>query len=283
MIESPLNRRHWPLGLVSNCWKVQLDDGAKLNSLIAEAEQRGLSVIELRQTSLGVYEVGPSFIPNAARLADLSKRFPRIQFNIALSLPCLSGNLSPDDPMFVAGRKAAAVLAGQRDPHLRLVDLQTRPDQCTAESVDQAAYCLFNLTQSLTEIGGMLSIEHARQPWSWFSNVMSATRQRLRSDAGRLRLCFDPCNLLLMESVEDVERIVESVEPLEISMIHLKQRRDGQIQPDVADGDLDWMSLINVIFQREYSGPILFEVASHADVWSNLSDATNRYFNITPN
>ena len=146
MIDSPLSHRRWPLGLVSNCWKLQLDAGAELDALIAEAEWRGLSVIELRQTSLGVYEEGPNFIPNAARLADLSKQFPCVQFNIALSLPCLSGNLSPDDPMFVAGRNAAAALAGQREPHLRLVDLQTRPDQCTAESIEQAARGLVDLT-----------------------------------------------------------------------------------------------------------------------------------------
>ena len=278
MTASPLYHHRWPLGLVSNCWKTQLEDGVELDLLIAEAELRGLSVIELRQSSIGTYEEGPSCIPNAARLANLSKRFPRVQFNIALSLPCLSGNLSPDEPMFVAGRNTAVALAGSREPHLRLVDLQTRPDQSTAESVDQAANCLAELTQSLIEIGGMLSIEHARQPWSWFCTVMSAARLRLGNDAGRLRLCFDPCNLLLTESAVEVECIVESVEPQDISMIHIKQRRDGQIQPDVADGDLDWVNLINVISQRGYTGPILFEVAPHADSWSHLSDVMNRYF-----
>lgn len=278
MNASPNNRRRWPLGLVSNCWKTQLDAGAELDSLIAEAEQRGLSVIELRQTCVGIYEDEPTFIPNAARLSELSNRFPGVQFNIALSLPCLSGGLSSDDPMFVAGRNAAVALAGPHEPHLRLVDLQTRSDQCTAESVDRSASCLVEQTHSLREIGGILSVEHAHQPWSWFCSVISAARQRLGKESSRLQICFDPCNLLLTESTDDVERIVETVEPQEISMIHLKQRRDGQIQPDVADGDLDWVSLMNVISQREYTGPILFEVAPHADVWSNLSDVMNRYF-----
>ena len=279
MLGWPLSRCHWPLGLVSNCWKMQLDAGAELDSLIAEAERRGLSVIELRQTSLGAYEAGLTFIPNAAKLALLARQFPRIQFNIALSLPCLSGNLSPEDPILIAGRNAAAALAGPGEPHLRLVDLQTRPEQCTAESIDPAARGLVDLTHSLIEIGGKLSIEHARQPWSWFCAVMSAARQRLGNRAEQLCLCFDPCNLLLTELVQDIAGIVESVEPQEVSMIHLKQRRDGQIQPDVANGDLDWASLLNVLAQRGHIGPILFEVAPHADVWSNLQDAMNRYFN----
>ncbi len=278
MLASLLNRSRCSLGLVSNCWKTQLDAGVNLDSLITEAEQRGLSVIELRQTCLGTYEEGPSFLPNAVRLADLSQRFPSIQFNIALSFPCLSGNLSPDDPLFVAGINAAVALGGPHEPHLRLVDLQTQPDQCTAESVERAASCLSELTHSLMKVGGILSIEHARQPWTWFRSIMLAARARLGKNADQLRLCFDPCNLLLTEPVQEVTGVVASVELSELSMIHLKQRRDGQIQPDFTDGDLDWPGLINLLATRGYNGPILFEIAPHADVWLHLNDAVSRYF-----
>ena len=278
MTTSPVNRPLPRLGLVSNCWKVQLEAGIELDALIAEAERCGLSAIELRQTCLGAYEAGPNCVPNAARLADLPQRFPHIQFNIALSLPCLSGDLSPDDPMFVAGKNAAVALAGQHAPHLRLVDLQTRPEQCTTDAIARAAQNLAELTQSLIAIGGLLSIEHARQSWRWFSAVMTATRQRLGHNANQLRLCFDPCNLLLTEAVPAVEAIVESVTPEEVSMIHIKQRRDGQIQPDVAEGDLDWPSQLNVLVRRGHTVPILFEVAPHADVWRHLNDAKQTYF-----
>ncbi len=278
MPASSLNRRRWPLGLVSNCWKTQLDVGVGLDSLIVEAEQRGLSVIELRQTCIGDYEDGPSFTPNATRLTQLQTRFQHIQFNIALSLPCLSGSLLSDDLLFVAGKNAAVALAGSHAPHLRLVDLQTPTDQCTAESVEHAACRLAELTLSLKEVGGILSIEHAWQPWSWFCAVLWAARKRLGNGADQLRLCFDPCNLLLTEPIQDFDGIVASVELSGLSMIHIKQRRDGKIQPDLTAGDLHWPSLISQLVAREYCGPILFEIAPHTDVWSHLDDALNQYF-----
>ncbi|MCX7419226.1 MAG: hypothetical protein NT013_06770 [Planctomycetia bacterium] len=278
MLASSLNRRRWPLGLVSNCWKTQLDAGVALDWLIDEAEQRGLSVIELRQTCIGDYEDGSSFTPNATRLTDLQKRFPQIQFNIALSLPCFSGRFLSDDLLFIAGKNAAVALAGSHIPHLRLVDLQTPTDQYTTESVEHAACRLREMTLSLKEVGGILSIEHAWQPWSWFCAVLSAARKRLENDAELLRLCFDPCNLLLTEPIGDIDHIVASIELSGLSMIHLKQRRNGKIQPDLTVGDLDWPSLIGQFVAREYYGPILFEIAPHTDLWSHLDDAMIQYF-----
>lgn len=266
----------WPLGLVSNCWKVQLDSDSKLDTLIAEAVRRGLTVIELRQGSLGEYEAGPSCIPQVDRLAELARRFSEVRFNIALSLPCLSGELSAKEPLFLAGRSAAIVLANGQPPHLRLVDLQTRPEQCSESLIEPAARGLVELTEALIEVDGILSIEHARQPWPWFDSVMHAARRQLGERSTRLRLCFDPCNLLLTERAEDVAGIVESIAPEEVSMIHIKQRRDGQVQPQVGDGDLDWPALLDVLRRCEHSAPVLFEIAPHADVWVNLDSAVSR-------
>lgn len=94
----------------------------------------------------------------------------------------------------------------------------------------------------------------------------------------RLRLCFDPCNLLLTESAEDIADIVESVSPDDVSLIHIKQRRNGQVQSDVGDGDLDWPKLLESLRHRGHSGPVLFEIAPHVDVWANLGDGIVRLF-----
>ena len=66
----------------------------------------------------------------------------------------------------------------------------------------------------------------------------------------RLRFCFDPCNLLLTEQAEDIADIVESVSLDDVSMIHVKQRRDGRVQPDVGDGDLNWSRLLESLEAR---------------------------------
>lgn len=260
----------WPLGLVSNCWKVQLDSGISLDSLMTEAVRRGMTVIELRQGSLGEYEAGPTCVPQGDRLAELARRFSEVRLNVALSLPCLGGELSREDFLFLAGRSSAMALANGQSPHLRLVDLQTRPEQCLASSIESAARRLVELTAAMIEVEGVLSIEHARQPWSWFDSVMRAARRRLGERSSRLRLCFDPCNLLLTERAEDVVGIVESVAPKDVSMIHIKQRRDGQVQPNLGDGDLDWPKLLRMLRRRGHTGPVLLEIAPHAEVWSNL-------------
>ncbi len=261
------------LGLVSNCWKVQLNSGLQLDSLIAEAVQRGLTVIELRQGSLGEYESGVECEPQANQLADLARRFPSVRFNIALNLPCLNGALSRHESLFLAGRAAARALANEESPHLRLVDLQTRPEQCTESRVEVAAHGIVELTEAMIDVEGILSIEHSRQPWPWFDAVMQAARRQLGERNSRLRLCFDPCNLLLTEQVEDVAGIVESVWPEDVSMIHIKQRRDGQVQPDVGVGDLDWPKLLETLRHQGHSAPVLFEIAPHVDVWENLENA----------
>ena len=268
----------WPLGLVSNCWRVQLENGIPLGALIAEAVRRRLTVIELRQGSLGEFESGPQHVPDAVRLADLGRQFPEVQFNVAIAGPYLSGSVSGSDALFAAGRDAALALANGRPPHLRLVDLQTQPEQCSASSVEVAAHGLVELTESMLEVAGILSVEHARQPWPWFDSVMHAARQQLGERSSLLRLCFDPCNLLLTERAQDVADIVESVEPRDVSMIHVKQRRDGQVQPNVGDGDLDWPNLLATLRRRGHAGPVLFEIAPHVDVWTNLEQGIARLF-----
>lgn len=263
----------WRLGVVSNCWRVQLENGTLLGTLVAEAVQRNLTVVELRQGSLGEFESSPSNVPDAGRLAILAHDFPEVLFNIAIAGPYLSGSVSRSDELFLAGRAAAMVLANGHLPHLRLVDLQTQPEQCSESSVESAACRLVELTDSMAEVGGILSVEHARQPWLWFDSVMTEARQRLGEHSSRLRLCFDPCNLLLTERAEDVSGIVEAVEPKDVSMIHVKQRSHGNVQPIVGDGDLDWPELLVALRRRGHTAPVLFEVAPHEEIWRNLDHA----------
>ena len=268
----------WPLGLVSNCWKVQLDSGSSLASLVAEAVRLKLTAIELRQGSLGEYEAESTCVPQAGRLTDLACCFPGVQFNVALSLPCLRGDVTREDSLFLAGRSAAIALTHRERPHLRLVDLQTRPEQCVKSSIESAARGLVELTEAMIEVEGILSIEHSRQPWPWFDSVMNAARRLLGERSSWLRLCFDPCNLLLTERADDIAGIVESIAPNNVSMIHVKQRRDGQVQSHVDDGDLDWPTLLKTLRRRGHVGPVLFEIAPHVDVWAKLENGIARLF-----
>lgn len=273
-----INRSPWPLGVVSNCWKVQLDAGVELDLLIEEAVRRGFRVVELRQTCLGKYEFGSQCLPRPDRLSELAPRFPTVRFNLAMSLPCLSGDLKRNSPLFVAGRAAASAVAWGKQPHLRLVDLQTRPEQRPELTVDTAAAGLVDLVEFLIDARGTLSVENAIQPWAWFHAVLDEARRRLGENGTRLRCCFDPCNLLETECAEEVHSIVDSVSPDEVSLIHVKQRRDGQVLPDVSHGDLDWPELLDTLHHRGHHGPVLFETMPHVEVWRNLETSVAHLF-----
>ena len=274
-----LSHEHpWTLGIVSNCWKSQLDAGIELDVLVDESRRRGFRVIELRQGSLGKYEFGAMALPRPDRLAELQSRFASVRFNMAMSLPCLGGEMTRRTPLFVAGRAAACSLARGGQPHLRLVDLETQPSQRPELTVGYTARALVELTESLIEVHGVLSIENSKQPWPWFRSVFDEARRRLGENAMRLRICFDPCNLLLTECPDDVSDIVASISPDDVSMIHVKQRRDGQILPDVSAGDLDWHAFLYVLQEHGHTAPVLFEVAPHADVWQHLENGVCHLF-----
>jgi sugar phosphate isomerase/epimerase len=273
-----MSRSPWPLGVVSNCWRVQLEAGVDLDLLIEEAVRRSFRAVELRQSCMGKYEFGSQYLPRPDRLSELAPRFPTVRFNLAMSLPCLSGDLKRNSPLFVASRAAAGAVAWGKPSHLRLVDLQTRPEQRPQLTVEAAASGLTDLVESLIEVRGTLSVENSIQPWTWFHAVVSEARRRLGENSSRLRCCLDPCNLLETECAEDVRTIVDSLSPDEVSLIHVKQRRDGQILPDVSQGDLDWPDLLDTLHHRGHQGPVLFETTPHVDVWRNLETSVAHLF-----
>lgn len=211
-------------------------------------------------------------------LADLSSRFPAVQFNLAVSLPICSGLLLKDDARFIGALAASIALARDGQPHLRLVDTETRVPYLDDDGVAHAGAALAAMTRRLVQVDGFLSIEHAYQSWSIFWSMFQKGRLGLGHAAVRLRCCFDPCNLLLTESSATVPAIVEAISPGDVSMIHLKQRADGRIQPEVAEGDLDWTLLLSTLRRQNHQGPWLFEVAPHAEIWSHLDRSIRRLF-----
>ena len=69
------------LGIVTNCFRTQLDAGAPLVDLIGEASRRGFRAIELRQTCLGEFEAGDEnleYFAESAATESPSGDFARI-------------------------------------------------------------------------------------------------------------------------------------------------------------------------------------------------------------
>lgn len=255
------------LGMVSNCWRVQLDDGTSIESLIERGLQIGLRHVELRQGALGDCETG-NRTPLPDRLGRLAGRFPEATFNLAVELPVVTA-AAPIDIDFEARCLAAVVAlaspAARPMPHLRVVDLS---GQTVAAGTGRAGSldALAQLNEKLLGASelSILSLEHSIQPWPDFRKLFDEARSGID-----LKLCFDPCNLWLCDGDPDVAEIVASIPPEQISMLHVKQRDEhsGEVLPGLAPGTVPWPKPIRQLQENDYSGPILFETAPCADVF----------------
>lgn len=278
MTDHRRTQRTW--GIVSNCWKLQLDAGESLLLLMDRARDAGFRAIELRQGCLGEFEShldGTSFAPDSfSKLAD---RFPDFQLNLAVSLPLFGPEQADMDDAFQRALDAAVALGGGTKPHLRLVDTTTRSPRLDDATMERAARRLAFMTRLVIDRGGDLAVEHAYQNWSTFDSVFQQSRRLLASDEQRLRCCFDPCNLLLTESVDNIIEIVSRIRPDEVSMIHFKQRQHGTIKSEVGAGDLDWIQLLATLDKNQHAGPWLFEIAPSDQIWECLQRSIQYFEN----
>ena len=258
------------LGLVSNVWNVQLAAGEDLADLVAAAAQRGFRVFELRQKSLGGYESAAEHLPDVDALAALARRFPTMRFIAAYEVPFLHPDTGPDHACFEAAVRLARAVAPGRQPHVRLVDLSTTAEDLAAAGPAAAGQTIARLTAALADDDTLLSVENSRQPWPLLAASVAAARTALGAASGRLRVCFDPCNFAFTGELAAAAAALASLAPEEVGMLHFKQRRNGQLQPDVAAGDVDWPRLVPVIVTRRLFRQGLFEMASHPQLWLNL-------------
>ena len=215
------------LGLVSNVWNVQLAAGEDLADLVAAAAARGYRVIELRQKSLGGYESERDHLPDVAGLAALARRFPELRFVAAYEVPFLHPDTGPHDRYFEAAVGVARAVAQERQPHVRLVDLSTTAEQLAAGGPGAAGHTIARLAAALGDDDTLLSVENAWQPWPLLAAAIYAARTALGTAAGRLRICFDPCNFAFIQEPTDAAAVLASLSPEQVGMLHFKQRRNG--------------------------------------------------------
>lgn len=269
-------------GIVSNCWRRQLADGDALDDLLEEAVRRGYRSVELRQGCLGAYETQGSHVPRADSLARLPSRFSSLRHTIAVACPFLSGRLRPESDLFRAACAGATAVAGPRSPLLRLVDPQTSTEELLASEVEAVADHLAALVAPLAEVDGVLAVEAAMQSWDAFRSVFDAARKVLGSNDWRLQLCHDPCNLVAANRVADVEPVTARLDPLDVAMVHLKQRVGEQPQTVLCPGDVDWSGQVAALNSIGYDGPRLFEVEPHLEIWDSLGESVRYLRSLSP-
>lgn len=259
-------------GIVTNCWKEQLDQGVALETLLDSAVQYKLVFIELRQTALGRIESASDYSPDVKQLRELAERYPLLRFNYAMSFPFLSGGISSAGKFLDQAREAAVAVAGDSLPHLRLVDLVTSREQIADFEV-MTVREMAELVRSMDQVGGILSVENCRQPWKDLFRVVQRTRDQLGRLGEKLKICFDPANFGLSDEAGDPLEALSQMEISELSMVHVKQVKEAVVLPELVAGEVDWAAQLSQLEQRGYQGPVLFEMAPGPDCWQRLETA----------
>ena len=232
--------------------------------------------IELRQTFLGDCETGADeqWRPVIGKLRTLVDEFPDLSFNLAMGLPCLSGKVNPKGEMFQQSLEAARVV-GRNSPHLRLVDptpqgnVWERP-----RDIPEAALSIAVLTREAASRGITLSLENSGQSIGAITLLVEECRKELTEQEGKLLgVCPDPTNQILRQPNSDALGDLEAIPFDMLKIVHFKQVRDGQPLPYVDDGDLDCARMVRILDSKGYTGPAIFEIPSHEDIFENLSNS----------
>jgi sugar phosphate isomerase/epimerase len=255
-------------GLVTNCWQTLIEQGATIADLVKQARDRGYPVIELRQGCLGTAET-TSLLARPDRLAQLARDCPEVDFDYAMSFPFLSLDADYQQEALVLGQEAALATAGRFVPHLRIVDVTTTGTlQEIAPNVDS----LIDLAGTCRQKGIRLSLEHARQPWRLFYDTVCQVREAL-DESLHPAICFDPANFSLADEQELSAGLLGSLELSEISMVHIKQFRDGRFLERLEAGAVDWRQHRALLQERGYEGPLHLEITASEEIWQCLEES----------
>lgn len=263
------------IGAITNSWGLQINRD-KLPDLVCNARDRGAKHIELRQTFLGACESGKGheWRPVIGNLQSLVNDFPELSFNLAMAIPCLSGGVSPDGPLFQRGLEAARVV-GREHPHLRLVDpvLQEKTWESHDYIIDVAP-SITALARESSSQGVTLSLENTCQSIRTLSMLIEECRERLSKQEGQfLGLCPDPTNQIQRHPETDPLADLEALSLDMLKIVHFKQVQEGRVIQTVDDGDLDCVRMAQILYAKGYAGPAIFEIPSHEAVFDNLSSS----------
>ena len=261
-------------GAISNSWRIQLDADAALGDLVGAAQERGAHHIELRQTCLGAAESGDgdAWRPNLPALAELVVRFPRLSFDLAVALPCLTSDIDPDGGLFRSQLEAAR-LVGRNAPQLRTVDPSASATPWeTAADIAGPASRIVPLVREAARQGVIFSMENSGQPLRSMALLVAAARAQLTASEGQyLGLCPDPANQLRRHPDSHPLDELANLPSDYIKIVHFKQARDGAAMARVDDGDLDCRAMFRILQSKGYAGPAVMEIPPAADVFDNLA------------
>ena len=270
------------LGIVTNIWAKEIENGARFDELMVEFGANGFKDMEvregdyLRNSEFGdlvqqleaampaytdaefrtlcdavwtgrTYETEhPALFEKVARFAEKASG---LTLSYAMSHPWLSppDDSEADTQQIIRAKKLAYILCPMR-PRLRLVDLDTEGD------IDEAA-AITNLKgykALLPDYPMIFAVENARQ---------TATLTLKLAVAGGAKLTYDETNTYHSDgtAVNPPDEFWGAVTMEDLTSVHFKQKTEDGVLSEVGEGFVNFRAIAEHLKTRHYTGDLLLE------------------------
>ena len=277
------------LGIVTNIWAEEMDNGARFDDLMVEFGANGFKEMEvregdyLRNSEFGsliqkIESAMPAYTDTEFKtlcdaiwtekpfetehtalfeaFAAFAQKADGLTLSYAMSHPWLSSptDSEADTQHIIKAKKLAYLLCPER-PRLRLVDLDTEGDIDESSAIAN----LKHYAALLPDYPMVFAVENARQ---------SATLTLKLAVAGGAKLTYDETNTYRADgtTLNPPDEFWRAVKMTDLTSVHFKQKTEDGVLSEVGDGYVDFRAIATHLKTRDYTGDLLLEntPTSHA-------------------
>ena len=270
------------LGIVTNIWAEEIDNGARFDDLMVEFGANGFKDMEvregdyLRNSEFGkliqqIESAMPTYTDTEFKtisdaiwtenssqtehrelfeaFAVFARKADGLTLSYAMSHPWLSPPVDSeaDTQQIIKAKKLAYLLCPER-PRLRLVDLDTEGD------IDEPAVIanLKHYAALLPDYPMIFAVENARQ---------TATLTLKLAVAGGAKLTYDETNTYRADgtTLNPPDEFWATVKMADLTSVHFKQKTEEGVLSEVGDGYVDFRAIATHLKTQHYTGDLLLE------------------------
>ncbi len=270
------------LGIVTNIWAEEIENGARFDELMVEFGTNGFKDMEVREgdylrnsefgeliqeleAAMSAYtDTGFRTICDAIwteqpykskhptlfeAVVAFVKKASGLTLSYAMSHPWLSAptDSEADTQQIIQAKKLAYLLCPRR-ARLRLVDLDTEGDIDASVAVGN----LKRYSGLLPDYPMIFAVENARQ---------TATLTLKLAVAGSVKLTYDETNTYRADGtpVNPPDEFWSAVKMADLTSVHFKQKTEGGVLSEVGDGFVNFRAIAEHLKTRHYTGDLLLE------------------------
>ena len=281
------------LGIVTNIWSEEIENGARFDELMVEFGTNGFKDMEVREgdylrnsefgeTIQQVESAMPAYTDAEfkaicdvvwteqpyetrhptlfAEVGSFVQKAAGLTLSYAMSHPWLSApkDNEADTQQIISAKKLAYLLCPSR-PRLRLVDSDTEGE------IDESAAIanVKHYNALLPDLPMIFAVENARQ---------TATLTLKLAVAGGAKLTYDETNTYRADgtTVNSPDEFWGAVKMADLTSVHFKQKTEEGVLSEVTDGFVDFQAIAERLKTQHYTGDLLLENTSTAH---SLQDA----------